>query len=128
MIIPAGTPETSLLRGLFLGLSTLGESNLGPGGSLIREIRSEILGRTLGVAVTRCDSCLTFFSFFITLHFRVSLVGAMFSPFYGQNSSRLWCGVRCWEGIEASPGKTSGMSWGSYSRVLTTPTPLIWIS
>lgn len=32
MIIPAGTPETSLLRGLFLGLSTLGESNLGPGG------------------------------------------------------------------------------------------------
>lgn len=36
MIIPAGTPEPSLLRVLFLGLSTLGESNLGPGGSLIR--------------------------------------------------------------------------------------------
>lgn len=37
MIIPAGTPETSLLPVLFLGLSTLGESNLlGPGGSLIR--------------------------------------------------------------------------------------------
>lgn len=36
MIIPAGIPEPNLLRVLFLGLSTLGESNLGPGGSLIR--------------------------------------------------------------------------------------------
>lgn len=25
-------------------------------------------------------------------------------------------------------GKTSGMSWGSYNRVLTTPTHLSWIS
>lgn len=36
MILPAGTPETSLLRVLFLGLSTLGESNTGSGGALIR--------------------------------------------------------------------------------------------
>lgn len=46
MILPAGTPETSLLRVLFLGLSTLGESNTGSGRALIRLNRT--LGRTLG--------------------------------------------------------------------------------
>lgn len=36
MILPAGISETSLLRVLFLGLNTLGESNTGSGGPLIR--------------------------------------------------------------------------------------------
>lgn len=36
---------------------------------------------------------------------------------------QLWCGVRCWEGIEASPGKTSGMSWAAIP--VYSPTPLI---